>query len=65
MTRLSEDLLKILACPKCKAPVVQAGETLRCTNPTCALIYPIRDGIPIMLVEEAARAAGPGQSTSR
>ena len=46
---------RILACPKCKKPVEQEGETIKCTNPDCGLVYPIRDGIPVMLIEEAER----------
>lgn len=53
MSEISKELLDILACPKCKTKVELQGETLRCTNPDCGLIYPIRDGIPIMLIEEA------------
>ena len=53
MTEISKDLMDILACPKCKKPVVQDGETIKCTNPDCGLVYPIRDGIPVMLIEEA------------
>ena len=50
---ISKDLLEILVCPKCKTPVeLTPGETgLRC--PACKLIYPIRDDIPVMLVDEA------------
>ena len=62
-TELSQDLLDILACPACKQPVELDGNSLRCRNPDCRLRYPVRDGIPIMLIEEAARdgaAATPG-----
>jgi uncharacterized protein len=55
MQQLNQDLLKILACPKCKTPVVQEGDTIRCTNRNCGLIYPVRDGIPVMLIEEATK----------
>jgi uncharacterized protein len=55
MQQINQDLLKILACPKCKTPVVQDGDTIRCTNRNCGLIYPIRDGIPVMLIEEATK----------
>ncbi len=48
-------LLAILACPECKAPVKLAGEKLICQNPQCALRYPIREGIPVMLKEEAEK----------
>jgi uncharacterized protein len=53
--RLSKDLLSILACPKCKAPVVQEDDVVQCTNRECRLRYPIRDGIPIMLINEAVQ----------
>ena len=50
---ISEDLLEILACPACKAKVeLKAdGSGLRCVE--CCRIYPIRDDIPVMLVDEA------------
>jgi len=52
---LSPELLEILRCPKCKSEVeLKADKTsLKCTNPECALIYPIRDDIPVMLIDEA------------
>lgn len=52
---ISPELLEMLVCPKCKSKVEikpdQSG--LKCTNAECALVYPIRDEIPVMLVEEA------------
>ena len=52
---ISPELLEILRCPKCKSKVElkedQSG--LRCTNSECRLVYPIRDEIPVMLVDEA------------
>lgn len=50
---IDKELLEILACPKCKAEVRLEGETIICTNPQCGLRYPIRDGIPVMLIDEA------------
>jgi uncharacterized protein len=50
-------LLDILACPECHSPLRpddDAGE-LVCTNEACALAYPVRDDIPVLLVEEARR----------
>ena len=45
-------LLEILACPACKTEVKLEGEDrLVCVQ--CARRYPIRDGIPVMLIEEA------------
>ena len=46
-------LLEILVCPECKAPVhlVKNGTGLKCD--TCRRVYPVKDDIPIMLVDEA------------
>jgi uncharacterized protein len=50
---LSEELLAILACPACKNKVsLLADKWLVCSNSECRRKYPIKDGIPIMLVEE-------------
>lgn len=56
-TSLKTGLLDILACPKCRYGVELDGEFVRCTNAACRLRYPIRNGIPIMLIEEATVAA--------
>ena len=50
---IDKELLEILACPKCKGDIVVAeGEDgLICKS--CKLIYPIRDDIPVMLIDEA------------
>ena len=58
-TRLKTGFLDILACPKCRHSVQLDGAFVRCTNAACRLRYPIRDGIPIMLIEEAASTEGP------
>jgi uncharacterized protein YbaR (Trm112 family) len=52
---ISPELLEILRCPQCRSKVeIDAEETrLKCVNPECSLVYPIRDEIPVMLVEEA------------
>ena len=52
---ISEELLGILACPKCKGPVelTETEDGLVCK--TCRLLYEIRDGIPIMLIDEAKK----------
>ena len=44
-------LLEILACPACKTEVKLDGDSLVCVQ--CGRRYPIRDGIPVMLIEEA------------
>ncbi len=50
---LDEELMGILACPKCKGKVEynHAKDGLVC--PACKLEYPIRDDIPVMLIDEA------------
>ena len=52
---MNPELVDILVCPKCKSKVelIKDNSGLKCVNPECALIYPIRDEIPVMLVEEA------------
>jgi len=53
MSQVSEDLLSILVCPATKAPVVQVGDWLYSTDRSTRRRYPIRDGIPIMLIDES------------
>jgi uncharacterized protein YbaR (Trm112 family) len=50
---ISQELLDILVCPVCKKPltVKENGESLKCGE--CKRVYPVRDNIPIMLVDEA------------
>ena len=59
---LEAGLLEILACPACHAPLKEqeANEQeteLICTGKDCGLAYPIRDGIPVLLIDEARRPA--------
>jgi uncharacterized protein len=51
---IPRELLEILVCPACRNPLAQTedGERLKCGG--CRRVYPIRDGIPILLVEEAS-----------
>ena len=50
---VSEELLEILVCPKCKGPLelTSDGAGLDCLE--CKLRYPIEDDIPVMLPDEA------------
>ena len=50
---ISQELLDILACPKCKGDIHlnDTGDGLICNS--CKLLYEIRDDIPIMLIDEA------------
>ena len=50
---IDAELLEILACPSCKTPVtlVKNDTALKCE--TCKRVYPIKDDIPVMLIDEA------------
>ena len=50
---LSQELLEILVCPACHAKVelTPDGSGLKCVE--CKRVYPIRDDIPVMLIDEA------------
>jgi len=50
---LTSRLLEIIACPKCKGPLLLsiASDALLCHQ--CALSYPVRDEIPVLLIDEA------------
>ena len=52
---LDPSLLEILACPNCRADlrVDDAASELVCTG--CGFAYPVRDDIPVLLVDEARR----------
>jgi uncharacterized protein YbaR (Trm112 family) len=50
---MNPDLLEILVCPACKAPLKENGNFLNCTNTACRRQYPVRNDIPIMLVDES------------
>ena len=52
---LDPALLEILVCPECRTPVqlVDEGKGLRCN--TCRRVYPIKDDIPVMLIDEATK----------
>ena len=52
---LSKDLIEILACPKCKGKLVLKTDESGFTCGTCKLLYPVVDGIPNFLIEEAQR----------
>jgi len=50
---LSKDLLEILACPQCKGEIVPDDNHDKLYCYSCKLAYPVRDGIPVMLIDEA------------
>lgn len=50
---IPQDLLDILVCPACRKPLVlkENGQSLKCTE--CRRVYPVRDNIPILLIDQA------------
>jgi uncharacterized protein YbaR (Trm112 family) len=54
---IDKELLAILACPKCKGDIklTEKGDGLACQ--ACKLMYPIKDDIPVMLIDEAVKLA--------
>lgn len=58
MTGIDPRLLEILVCPLTKAPLRYDAEAQELVSEQAGLAYPIRDGVPIMLVEEARRLEG-------
>jgi uncharacterized protein YbaR (Trm112 family) len=57
---LDPALLDVLACPNCHAPLAVDHDKneLVCTGNGCGLAYPVRDGIPVLLVDEARNPHG-------
>lgn len=59
MSDLPDDLRALLVCPRCRGPLADEAESLRCD--ACLLRYPVHNGIPVLLVDAAEpvkRAAG-------
>jgi uncharacterized protein YbaR (Trm112 family) len=54
---IDKELLAILACPKCKGDIklTDKGDGLVCQ--ACKLMYPIKEDIPVMLIDEAVKLA--------
>ncbi|MGP3967097.1 Trm112 family protein [Streptomyces sp. 6N223] len=55
MPLIEAALLEILACPVCRSPLREDAEAqeLVCTGEACGLAYPVQDGIPVLLADEA------------
>jgi uncharacterized protein YbaR (Trm112 family) len=56
---IDKELLEILACPACKGDVVLDEAAARIVCTACGRRYPIRDGIPVMLIDEAEQGPVP------
>lgn len=51
---LSQDLMNILVCPVCKGTLTAStGNEQNVLCKSCAIVFPVREGIPVMLVDEA------------
>ncbi len=53
---IDKELLEILACPLCRTEVKLENDKIVCTN--CGRRYPIKDDIPVMLIDEAELPQG-------
>ena len=53
---IDEELLKIMCCPACHGDVIEQESKIACLK--CGRKYPIRDGIPVMLLDEAEMPEG-------
>ncbi len=51
--KLDPALLDLIVCPDCRGDLAVTGEELVCQS--CGLAYPVRDDIPVLLVDEARR----------
>ena len=58
MPLIDPQLMEMLICPSChgKLEEDEAQARLRCTQ--CGLAYPVQDGIPVMLIDEAIKPEG-------
>jgi uncharacterized protein YbaR (Trm112 family) len=52
---IDKELLDILACPKCKGDIHLNDKKDGLICEACRLMYPIKDGIPVMLIDEASK----------
>ncbi len=50
---MDPQLLSIMVCPESHAPLREVGDWLISTDPATRRRYPVRDGIPVMLLEES------------
>lgn len=62
---LSKQLLDILCCPKCKGDLLYQPDDNKLTCRKCDKIYPVRNGIPIMLIDEEMRNNLPNEPSKQ
>ena len=57
---MDSDLLRILRCPACRGELAPpADDEIACLS--CGLVYPVRNEVPVLLVDEARRPEDPAQ----
>ncbi|MBN1830058.1 MAG: Trm112 family protein [Deltaproteobacteria bacterium] len=61
MTIVSNELLEVLACPACKGTLVAHERKGGLVCLSCRLLFPVREGVPIMLIDEASRLDDEGE----
>ena len=61
MERQTLGWAEVFVCPQCKGSLAAEAETLRCA--ACRLAYPVVDGVPVLLIEEAVPLASGEVST--
>lgn len=54
---MDAEFLAQLACPRCKGPLSSGAAAAELICPACLIAFPLRDGVPILLLEEARPAA--------
>ena len=54
---VSPHLLEVLRCPKCRSEVriSEDQKSITCQGRDCGLVYPVKDDIPVMIIEEATK----------
>jgi uncharacterized protein YbaR (Trm112 family) len=60
---LSPDLIQILVCPATRTPLRYDAQRQLLVSDAAGLAYPVRDGVPVLLIEEAQQVEG-GESDS-
>ena len=59
-------LAEVIACPQCHSSLTLKADEQEfgCDDATCGLVYPIRDGIPVLLIDEARRGRSPASGST-
>lgn len=58
---LAEEIISILACPKCRGDLNPAADGSGLLCKACNLVYPVRNDVPVLLIEDAQPLEGAGE----